>query len=161
MVFSDDIGARGEAIFIVRLTEATEPYNRPWFRPHILGAKCATLDYLVELTGARARPGYFFVQVKTTNRGYTNTRPLRLRVSVSQRDIDRMLAFPAPTYLVGIDGTNEQAFIGSVNGTAMTRVTSMPIAYPMHQENLQLLHSEVEQYWMSRDMVMSNSVFRI
>ena len=161
MPLSDDIGLRGEAIFIVRLTQSCGPSDETLFRPHFLGEKCATLDYLVELMGEQSSPGYFFVQVKTTTRGFTSANPPRLRVSVTQRDVNRMLAFPAPTYLVGIDASNEQAFIASANGTQMRRISSMPAAYPLNQENLRLLHSEVATFWMGRNMILSNSAFAI
>ena len=72
MPLSDDIGLRGEAIFIVRLTQSCGPSDEPLIRPHFLGEKCATLDYLVELMGEQSSPGYFFVQVKTTTRGFTS-----------------------------------------------------------------------------------------
>jgi hypothetical protein len=161
MRLSDDTGARGEAIFVVRLTQPWGPRKQPWFRPHFLGEKFTTLDYLVELVDSRGGPAYFFVQVKTTNRGLTNTVPPRLRITVSPRDLKRMLAYPAPTYLIGVDESSEQAFIASVNGPVMASIPSLPTAHPLNPQNLQLLHSEVEEYWMTRDMVLVNSAFAV
>jgi hypothetical protein len=48
MATGDDIGGRGESIFYVLLTNFCGR-SRPFFRPHFLGEKFATLDYLVEL----------------------------------------------------------------------------------------------------------------
>jgi len=54
-------------------------------------------DYIIEVVD---RPSYFFfVQVKGTTLGYT-AEENRLRVQVTQDDVDRMVAYPAPTYVV-------------------------------------------------------------
>src|SRR4051794_27024176 len=104
MPTKDDIGNRGEAIFKVRITDPHGPRKEPLFRPYPLGEKFPTLDFLVELVGVRAgRVAYFFAQVKATTRGLTRRPPVRLNVRVSQEDIDRMLIYPGPTYVVGID----------------------------------------------------------
>lgn len=85
----------------------------PCFRPRFLGDKFPTFDYLVEVVD---RPAFcFFVQVKATTLGYT-THDRRLRVQVTQDDIDRMVACPAPTYVVGIDVKEEKTgYLLSVN----------------------------------------------
>src|SRR5262249_19180504 len=100
MPATDDIGLRGESIFVVRITEPCGPNRSPLFRPHFLGEKFPTLDHLIELVGLTGRTAYFFAQVKTTTRGCTSTSPARLKISVSQEDINRMLIYPAPTYVV-------------------------------------------------------------
>jgi hypothetical protein len=51
MPSSDEIGDRGESIFEVRVTRPCGPGGEPLFRPHFLGEKKATLDFLVELLG--------------------------------------------------------------------------------------------------------------
>ncbi len=155
----DAIGERGEALFIVRMTDPCGPNREPLFRPHFLGAKFPTFDYLVELLGLTGRTAYFFAQVKTTTT--PATPPVRLKVQVSQRDIDRMLAYPAPTYVVGIDERNEQAYIASVNGTAMGRISGLPTTYPLNTTNLPLLWHEVEKFWRSKNMILKNSKFKI
>lgn len=72
--------------------------GRPIFRPRFLGDKYPTFDYIVEVVDPPAC--FFFVQVKATTKGYTEHRPYRLKVQVSQDDIDRMVAYPAPTRVV-------------------------------------------------------------
>jgi len=63
----------------------------PFFRPRFLGDKFPTFDYIVEVVD---RPEYyFFVQVKGTTQGYTQA-PYRLKVQVSQDEIDRMGGLP-------------------------------------------------------------------
>ncbi|CAN5704806.1 hypothetical protein BH23PLA1_BH23PLA1_44780 [soil metagenome] len=161
MTATDDIGLRGESIFVVRITEPCGPDQSPLFRPHFLGEKFPTLDHLVELVGLEGRSAYFFAQVKTTTRGCTTTPPQRLRVSVSQVDINRMLVYPAPTYVIGIDERTEQAYIGSVNGIALGRIASLPTTYPLNSANLQVLWSEVERFWRRKKMILNNSAFMI
>src|SRR5947209_14232604 len=110
---NDDIGERGEAIFKAEIMDFCGR-NRPYFRAHFLGAKFATLDYLVELLGAGARALYFFVQVKTTRLGCTKRNPPRLKVKVTRTDVPRMALYPAPTYVIGIDEPPALAYIVSI-----------------------------------------------
>ena len=161
MPSSDDIGGRGEAIFFVRMTQPTGPDREPLFRPHFLGEKFPTFDYLVELIDPEAKPSYFFVQVRSTSRGYTAAVPARLKVRVPQDDINRMLSYPAPTYVVGIDDNTEQAFIGSVNGPSMSRIVSLPTSYPLDPTNIQRLWREVKSFWSRKRIVLKYSYFEI
>jgi hypothetical protein len=160
MVIGDDIGGRGEAIFYVRLTELCGR-RRPFFRPHFLGEKFATFDYVVELLGAGEGTPFFFVQVKTTTRGYTKTTPSSLRVRVSARDVRRMVLYPAPTYVVGIDERWEVGYLLAVHGSMRGPLATLPTTYPLDCANLGRLWDEVKQYWDRRDMVMQESVFSV
>lgn len=164
MPTKDDIGNRGEAIFKVRITDPYGPGGNPLFRPYPLGDKFPTLDFLVELVGLpMGREAYFFAQVKTTRQGFTKKQPIRLRIKVSQNDINRMLIYPGPTYAIAIDERkgHEMAYIASVNGTAMRRLQGMPPTYPLNSPNMQALWNEVAAYWMSRQMILNTSAFTI
>jgi hypothetical protein len=154
----DDIGGRGEAIFIVQITNY-HGRSRPYFRPHFLGEKFATLDYLVELLDAGPGTAYFFVQVKATARGYTKEDPPRLKVAVSQQDVGRMIRYPATTYVVGVDENQELAYIVSVHGTKGKKISSLPTRHRLEGENLQRLWEEVRSFWGARDMVRMTSFF--
>ena len=142
MPAGDEIGGRGEAIFYVLIT-AFCGNPRPRFKPQYLGEKYESLDYLVELVGAGDPTPFFFVQVKSTSQGYTKTKPQCLRVRVKQKDVQRMIHFPAPTYVVGIDDTQEKGFILSVHGTAATSIPSLPTRFPLDCANLEVLWNEV------------------
>jgi hypothetical protein len=158
MATGDDIGSRGEAIFQVRLTRLCGR-KRPFFRPHFLGAKFATLDFMIELIDS-GPAAFFFVQVKTTTRGYTKRdEPPRLKVGVSLRDVRRLLRYPAPTYVVGIDEPTEKGFIVSVHGTRAKAISSLTSKYPLDCGNLRRLWEEVRAFWEGRDMVRRSSVF--
>jgi hypothetical protein len=160
MASGDDIGGRGEAIFSVLITDFCGR-SRPYFRPHFLGEKFPTLDFQVELLGAGARPPYFFVQVKTTRQGYTTKGPRRLKIKVSQRDVRRMAAYPAPTYVVGIDEVGVAGYIACVRAGMASAISGLPARHPLDAGNLKRLWVEVKDYWEQRDMTQKASVFSI
>jgi hypothetical protein len=164
MPTKDDIGIRGEAIFELRITDPHGPGGDPLFRPYHLGEKFPTLDYLVELVGLPAgRVGYFFAQVKSTRKGFTRRPPSRLPVKVSRGDIDRMLTYPGPTYIIGIDERpgHERAYIASVNRPRMGPIQGLPPTFALDAANMNALWKEVEAYWSDRNMVMDQSIFDI
>lgn len=148
MIASDDIGSRGEAIFYALLTEFTLPH-KPLFRPYFLGAKFPTLDFLVELIGTKKPGRYFFGQVKATTLGYTS-RLRRLKAQLPIADTRRMLMFPAPTYVFGIDERMKQGYILSVNEGRPRKYTILPTTYPHVRENLNLLWKELNDFWIVR-----------
>src|SRR4051794_12576311 len=84
--------------------------NAPYFCPRFLGEKDRKLDFLVELIDAGDRTPFFFVQVKTTRKGYTK-KDRRLKIEMSGEDVRRFSLVPAPTYLVGIDERTEAAYL--------------------------------------------------
>jgi hypothetical protein len=156
-VTNDDIGDRGQSICFLLLTELCGR-PEPFFRPRFLGDKFPTFDYIVELVD---HPGmFFFVQVKATTKLYTKTNPQRLLVQVSQTDVDRMVGFRAPTYVVGIDETTKHlGFLLSVNETR-DHVASLITSFRIDCVMLQVLHDEVRDYWQGRDMVLKGSRFK-
>jgi len=153
---TDDAGDRGEDECRILLTNLCGR-RQPFFRPRPLGAKYPAFDYIVELVD---RPEYFFfVQVKATALGYTR-RPRRLRVQLDQADVDRMVACPVPTYLVGIDVTaREVGFLLSVN-EPRRRVASLTTRFPIDSGVLTELRDEVVAFRASRDMLLRGSRFR-
>src|SRR5258708_23297462 len=125
MAERDDIGSRGEYLFCTRIT-AFCGRTRPYFRPYFLGEKAETIDFLVELVDAGDKTPFFFVQVRTTRKDFTQTQtPPRLRVEVSERDVRRMVAYPAPTYIVGVHEGEERVFIISVHGSMSAAIPSI------------------------------------
>jgi hypothetical protein len=156
MAIRDDIGSRGEAICFVLLTQfCGRP--RPYFRPHFLGEKFPTLDYMVELVDGDHQSGFFFIQVRATREGYTGKG--RLKVKVSKDDLNRMAEYPAPVYVIGIDEVGEAGFLLSAHESSRTTLSSMPTDYPLNCENLKRLWEEVKSYWDHRDMRLEESYF--
>jgi len=156
----DDIGDRGESIFKVRITQPCGTPPEPLFRAVFLGEKKATLDFMVELIGLHNRSAYCFIQVKTTVTKVTPNAKT-LKVGIKQVDIARMVGYPGPTYIVGVDESSELAYIISANSAVTKDLPSIPISYPLDAANLAKLWSEVNNYWKSRNMELKNSVFSI
>jgi hypothetical protein len=161
MEIADVIGGRGEAIAFARLARVCRTdADLPYFWPHYLGEKCETFDFLVELVGAGERTPFFFVQVKSTRKEFTKTQtPPRLRVEVSEQDVRRMVAFPAPTYVVGVHEDEERAFIISIHGTMSESIPSITTAHELTCDTLRRLWDEVREYWRDREMSRSASFF--
>jgi hypothetical protein len=161
MGISDFIGGRGEAIAFARLARVCRPdADLPYFWPHYLGEKCETFDFLVELVDAGETTPFFFVQVKATRKGLTQStaRP-RLRVEVSEKDVRRMVAYPAPTYVVGVHEDQERAFIISVHGSMAEAIPSITTAHELTPDTLRRLWDEVREFWQARDMSRPASSF--
>jgi len=137
---------RGESIFFVALTKL---YGRPdpLFNPRFLGEKYPSVDYIVELIAPSAQViPYFFVQVKATRAGYTK-RDHRLKVKISDKDVARLAALPAPTYLVGVDEVSETAYLVSANGRSRKGLSSLSTQFRLNQQRQDLLFQEVLQFW--------------
>jgi hypothetical protein len=155
---SDAIGRRGEAIFVVLMTEFHSARG-PIFRPQFLGDKWPVADYLVELERAGSQIPYFFVQVRTTREGYTK-RERRLRVRASQEQLATLAAYPAPTYIVGIDELEEVGYIVSANGERRGWMSSLSTHFPIDRRNRRLLWNEVRAFWLRRRSPRLASAFR-
>lgn len=156
----DDIGERGESIFRVRITQPCGTPPEPLFRWVFLGQKNATIDFLIELVGLTNRSAYCFVQVKTTIKK-VKPNAKTLKVGIKKRDIARMVGYPGPTYIVGVDEHSEIAYIISANKLTSKDLHSIPLSYPLDAVNLKKLWTEVNNYWTSRDLVLKNSAFSI
>lgn len=151
----DDVGDRGQLLLGLLLTELCGRES-PYFRPRFLGDKYPTFDFNVEVVD---NPAYFFfAQVKATTKGYTKGEN-RLLVQMDQTDVDRMVACPAPTYLIGIDVNMRVGFLLSIN-EPRTHIASMTTKFKIDPSVLSYLRDEVVEYWKSRDMVLKDSRFR-
>lgn len=151
----EDIGERGEWLFRILMTELCGRVD-PFFRPRFLGEKYPTFDFIIEVVD---EPSYFFfVQVKSTTLGYTQ-KEKRLRVKVSQEDVDRMVAVPAPTYVVGVDTDQGVGYLVSVN-EPRRQVASLTTRFKIDCNLLKSLRDEVVEFWSSRSMVLKASRFK-
>jgi Domain of unknown function (DUF4365) len=142
------IGERGEAIFRVLITRRHPTRGYLFDHPRFLGDKKRTIDFHIELFHDDTLIPFFFVQVKSTSEGYTS-RENRLKVQVNEQDMRRLAAYPAPTYIVGIDEPNERGYIVSANGECRTGISSICTNYPLNPEVLALLWDEVAAYWIA------------
>lgn len=157
---TDYTGGRGEAIAFTRLTRVCRDDGLPYFWPHYLGEKCETFDLLVELIDAGEMTPFFFVQVKSTRKAYTTTQtPPRLRIGVTEADVQRMAAFPAPTYVVGVHEVEERAFVVSVHGGMTRAIPSITTGFELTCDTLRALWDEVRVYWQGRNSARTSSRF--
>jgi len=115
---------------------------------------------MVELIGLTNRSSYCFVQVKTTIKK-VKPNAKTLKVGIKKVDIDRMVGYPGPTYIVGIDENAETAYIISANKTVSKDLPSIPLSYPLDGTNLAKLWKEVDDYWKRQNLALKNSVFSI
>ncbi len=152
----DDIGERGQLLLGLLLTDLCGR-DEPYFRPRFLGDKYPTFDFIVEIVD---NPAYFFfVQVKATTQGYTK-KENRLKVHLEQTDVDRMVACPAPTFLIGIDVKRTGVgYLLSIN-QPRAYIASLATKFKIDCIVLKDLRDEVVEYWRSRDMVRKDSKFR-
>ena len=158
---SDYIGGRGESIASMRLDRIWRiDADLPYFWPHFLGEKKKTFDFLVALVDAGLNTPFFFVQVKTTQKDYTRTQnPPRLRVEISEEDIRQMVAFPAPTYVIGVHEREERAFVISVHEGMNEAIPSITTAHELDGSTLLRLWEEVRGFWLGHDMRRTSSSF--
>jgi len=142
-VAADDIGDRGQWLFCLLMTQIAPGRTEPFFRPRFLGDKFPTFDFLVELVGKEAY--FFFAQVKTTQQGYRPGKGVkRLRVNVSHEDVQRMVASPIPTYLVGMDEVQKVGYLLSLNEPRTSGLGGLPARHVIDCDNLQRLWHEVQ-----------------
>ncbi|HEV3083308.1 MAG TPA: hypothetical protein VGY66_26220 [Gemmataceae bacterium] len=155
---ADDIGDRGQWLFCLLMTQICPARDEPYFRPRFLGDKYPTFDYLVELVGSEAY--FFFVQVTSTRQGLRQgSGERRLRVNVNRKVVQRMVASPIPTYIVGIDEPREVGYLLSMNEPRQAGLGGLPARHLLDCGNLKRLWHEVQNFWASRDMVLVGSYF--
>jgi hypothetical protein len=153
----NELGQRGEQLFSVIITRF---YGRtqPIFRPQFLGDKWPTSDFLVELIGNMLTTiPYFFVQVKTTRLGYDGQN--RLRIQVTAIEMQKLNVLPAPTYVIGIDDITEQGYIICAKREYPGSINGLTTAYPLNEQNQNILWLEVKNYWDGLSALRVNSYF--
>lgn len=154
---ADLVGHRGETIFRFLVTRKDPDAYRLFDEPRFLGEKKATLDFYLEIRHASDVVPFAFFQVRATRRGYTSRG--RLRIRASARDLKRLAAFPAPTYIVGVDEHREHAFIVSASDARTGGFSSISTRYPLDQDVLRELWAEVAEYWAAHGPISFRSRF--
>ena len=153
----DAIGERGQALAFVTLMQRSRGGVR-LFRLQFLGDKYPAVDHFVDLLGGDDElTPFFFVQVKTTTLGYTEQGTLR--VQVSETAMKRLRAYPAPTYIIGVDEPQEALFlIAAVHG-GPSHFPSLPTTHRIDASLLRDLYDEVVHFWRSYDAKFRSSRF--
>jgi hypothetical protein len=154
----DAIGKRGESIVVNLLTRPNRN-GEPLFQPQFLGDKYPMIDFFVELLGVPTAPTpLFLVQAKTTTRGLT-ARERKLRIQVTPAQMNGLVAYPAPTYIIGIDDPAEQAYLFAAVAGGAPHLSSLPTTHPLHQTTLQSLYNEVRLFWQTNPVIFRTSQF--
>lgn len=155
------IGTRGEGVVADLLTRF-HGRDEPLFSPHFLGDKYPAVDFFVALFGTSANLApFFFVQVKTTMRGYTKDGG-QLKVHVDRAGMRGLVAYPAPTYIVGVDASHEAGlgFVMAATDGGAPQLSSLPTTHPLTElATLQALHDEVLEFWTTSSARFTTSRF--
>lgn len=143
---TEDLGESLANVFLSRKTSEGH-----LFRTTMIGGKWPTVDIYAEVISNGMPRMFCFFQVKTTNRGYTK-RQKNLKVSVDLPDLIKLAQYCAPSYLIGIDYNASQplsskAFIATVRGIYLKRLSSLPTMYPLTEQSLIELRNEVVAFW--------------
>jgi len=120
---------RGEARFILMLTQPHPERGSLFAAPRHLGEKMPVVDYLVELVSEAEVKPFCLVQVKTTTAGYTSGG--QLKVTVSARDMQRLATFGVPSYVVGIDEVSDRGFVVPSKGRTSEGFSQMRTDHPL------------------------------
>jgi hypothetical protein len=155
---SDQIGDFAEKT--VRM-EFARPLRdvRVLFRTVHLGEKYPVSDFLVEIVGPDAgSQGFFFVQVKGTGRA--SPPPTRIPVTVSAEEFNRLVAVPAPTYVIGVDVKSGDSYIVAAHRRRQARVSSITRGFPLRSDAVKLaLYEEVADFWSANGRTLWQTRF--
>jgi hypothetical protein len=155
----DVIGDRGQWLASLALTERVGT-AQSLFRPRFLGDKNEAFDSIVDLLDSPLPiTPYFLVQVKATRLGYNN-RNGNLRVQVMRPDLAKLVSYPAPTYIIGVDdrGGGAAYIVAALQG-GPGHYVSLPTTHKLEPPTLQILYNEVLAYWGARSLAFTTSHF--
>jgi hypothetical protein len=158
---TEQIGKLAEYIVSTDLSRPVKGgYDRALFKMTHLGDAYPTIDFLVDILGPEAEArGFFFVQVK----GTTQMAPPagRLPVAIRPDRFNRMVAIPAPTYLVGVDVRSESSYIVAAHRRRSSRVSSITREYPLRSDAVRTgLYQEVESFWRASRRALRHTRFQ-
>jgi hypothetical protein len=154
----DLVGERGQDFAFLALTEPVGK-KASLFRPRFLGDKYPAIDYIVELVDAPAPfTPFFFVQVKATQTGYTQAG--HLRVQVTEDTMRRLIAYPVPTYIIGVDNERRGvSYIVAALPGGSTHYPSLPTDHRLTGRTLRHLFDEVLGFWQQHAATFTTSRF--
>lgn len=147
----NELGARGETILSVRITQGLI------FRPCFLDAKWPAGDFYLEIVD-ETNPYPFLIQAKTTTQGYLANGNLKAGVPIAK--LRSLMNRPLPTYVAGIDENTETVFIRPAfnpNVSYPSIPTSFfildPTNMPLSLINLQRLRDEIIDFWNNSNVI--------
>jgi hypothetical protein len=155
----DYIGMRGETVFSFLVGKRCN--KRFWFTVQFLGGKAETKDFTVTLIEPSCGEATFFVQVKATTKGYSGKGARRrLRASVTKADVRKLKLVTGPAFVAGIDVDLECGFLLAITkDTPDKGIAGIPCRHAIDCTLIPKLWSEVEAYWLNRNMLAAKSFF--
>jgi hypothetical protein len=107
------------------------------------------VDLLVEALSARGEVrGFFFAQVKGTAQSVSGTR---LPIGLSPDAFNRLVGYPAPTYLVVADVRMGQSYVVAAHRRRTRWLSSVGRELPLHSDATRIaLYREVVGFWTGR-----------
>lgn len=138
------IGARGESIFMTRITQFG------LIDGFFLGDKAPIVDFYLDFV--EGNESYqFLVQVKSTTLGYDNNG--NLKISVPQSKYRQLQKKRLPTYVAGVDVNKEIVYLCSAFQERKV-ISSMPTKHSLKltrpfrsKKTLKLLKEDVIRFW--------------
>jgi len=120
----------------------------------MIGGKWPTIDVYAEISSAGNQKMVCFFQVKSTELGYTKHTHRRLKIQVPKDKVNKLSAYSAPTYLIGVDykrlnWPTSVAYIKTIRGSYLHGISSMETTNVVNPANLILLKNEVEAFWQA------------
>lgn len=154
MLTSDQIGKLAEYTAAMDLVWPLGRRARALFRATHLGEKHPTVDFLVEILGRRGQVrGFFFVQVKGTTRGSADA--VRLPVAISPDEFNRLVEYPAPTYVVVVDVFTGASYIAGAHLPRTSWISSVARDFPLRSDATRIaLYREVARFWRTQPTPM-------
>ncbi|HEY7033340.1 MAG TPA: hypothetical protein VH482_18510 [Thermomicrobiales bacterium] len=129
------------------------------FRPHFLGDKYPNIDVIVELVGAPVTfTPLFFAQIKATERGLTPGGHLPVQVTADA--LNRLTAYPVPTYIIGVDNTRRGvSYIVAAVAGGPAYFRSLPTTHRLNATTRKQLFDEVLDFWRQHPASFAASRF--
>ena len=136
------------------------------FRVKFLGEKWPAVDFYVELVNNNGF--YFFVQVKSSTRGYfiKGGKKTHLKVTVKKKSVMHNLEYNAPTYLIGLeyrrdDFFKSKAFIHCLSGNPASAksISKIAVTNSLNPTTLALLEKEVLRFWSTSNSISNKHSF--
>jgi len=150
-------GKRGETVFAFLIGKKCN--GRFWFYTEFLDGKAEAKDFTVYCIEPACYEATFFAQVKATSRGYTGKgKNRKLRVNVSEKDVQRLKRLTGPAFIVGIDVESEEGYLVPVTKHSRRKYSGIPCRHKIDCTLIQQLWQSVESYWAQRDMAATKSL---
>src|SRR5262249_29717331 len=97
-------------------------------------------------------------QIRATRGEYNRSGNLRVQVT---RDImAKLIAYPVPTYIIGVDSSSKRSsFLVAAVAGGPTHYPSLPTTHQLNEQALRRLYDEVLAFWQAHAATFATSLF--